>query len=118
MPTRPGRLPYRSRAFAERMPGVPLLANMTEFGKSELLDAATLRSIGINMVIYPVTLMRLAMGAVARALGPIAAEGGQQSLVGQMQTRAELYEVIGYHEYDEFDKRVAQINERREGPQP
>lgn len=85
---------------------VPLLANMTEFGKSELLDARTLESVGINMVIYPVTLLRLAMGAVEAGLRTIAAQGSQESLVAQMQTRTRLYELLHYQEYNAFDSRI------------
>ena len=96
----------------------PVLANMTEFGKSQLLSTKALESLGVNLVIYPVTLLRLAMGAVGRGLGTIAAEGGQQSLIGQMQTRAELYEVIRYQEYDEFDKQVAGSYEEKERVEP
>ena len=60
---------------------VPLLANMTEFGKSPLLSAATLESLGFNLVIYPVTLLRLAMGAIEDGLRTLLAEGSQASLV-------------------------------------
>ncbi len=85
---------------------VPLLANMTEFGKSELLSAATLAEIGVNMVIYPVTMLRLAMGAVEAGLADIAKEGSQASIVGRMQTRARLYELLDYQSYDAFDARI------------
>lgn len=85
----------------------PLLANMTEFGKSELLSTSTLSSLGVNLVIYPVTLLRLAMAAALRGLEVIAAEGSQQSLLGQMQTRAELYELLDYDGYSAFDSGVA-----------
>jgi methylisocitrate lyase len=85
---------------------VPLLANMTEFGKSELLDAATLESVGVNVVIYPVTTLRLAMGAVEQGLELIAQEGAQASLIPQMQTRGRLYALLGYDEYRAFDADV------------
>ncbi|WP_067479405.1 methylisocitrate lyase [Actinomadura hibisca] len=85
---------------------VPLLANMTEFGKSTLLTAGTLRDIGVNAVIYPVTLLRLAMGAVTRALETITADGTQAALVSDMQTRAELYDLLGYADYAKFDTTV------------
>ncbi|RBQ16916.1 methylisocitrate lyase [Spongiactinospora rosea] len=85
---------------------VPLLANMTEFGKSELLPAATLRDLGINVVIYPVTLLRLAMGAVTEALRVIEADGTQAGLVERMQTRAELYDLLDYSGYTAFDEDV------------
>ncbi|PJI95165.1 methylisocitrate lyase [Luteimicrobium subarcticum] len=82
---------------------VPVLANMTEFGKSELFTAAQLQDAGVRMVIYPVTLLRVAMGAVERALDEIASAGTQRALVGDMQTRARLYEVIDYAGYNRFD---------------
>ena len=82
---------------------VPILANMTEFGKSELLDTTTLRNIGINMVIYPVTSLRLAMGAIEAGLTEIRDEGTQAGVLDQMQTRKRLYEVIDYEDYNQFD---------------
>jgi methylisocitrate lyase len=91
---------------ARRAIGVPILANMTEFGKTKLLTARELSEIGVNVVIYPVTLLRLAMGAAERALSVIDAEGTQESLVGEMQTRARLYELIDYPGYNEFDDSV------------
>ncbi len=85
---------------------VPLLANMTEFGKTTLLTAGTLRDLGVNAVIYPVTLLRLAMGAVTEALAAIDADGTQAALVDRMQTRAELYDLLGYADYAKFDTTV------------
>jgi methylisocitrate lyase len=85
---------------------VPILANMTEFGKSELFTTAQLAGIGINIVIYPVTLLRSAMGAAERTLDLIAAEGTQQSAVVAMQTRARLYELLDYEAYNSFDSSV------------
>ncbi|MFJ6512543.1 methylisocitrate lyase [Streptomyces sp. NPDC091406] len=85
---------------------VPLLANMTEFGKGPLLDVATLESLGYNIALYPVTLFRLAMGAVEDGLRTLAADGTQQALLPRMQTRSRLYEVLGYEEYGAFDSAV------------
>lgn len=85
---------------------VPLLANMTEFGKGPLLDAATLENLGYNIALYPVTLFRLAMGAVEDGLAALAADGTQQALLPRMQTRSRLYEVLGYEEYGAFDSAV------------
>ncbi|MDA8290372.1 MAG: methylisocitrate lyase [Actinomycetota bacterium] len=82
---------------------VPILANMTEFGKSPLLSASTLRSLGVDVVIYPVTLLRLAMGAVEAGLREIRDAGTQESLVPSMQTRARLYELVDYEAYGAFD---------------
>jgi methylisocitrate lyase len=85
---------------------VPLLANMTEFGKSKLPQARQLSSLGINIVIYPVTTLRLAMKAIEDGLATIKSEGTQESLVKRMQTRAELYELLGYARYAKFDKDI------------
>ncbi|MFF3095050.1 methylisocitrate lyase [Streptomyces cyaneofuscatus] len=85
---------------------VPLLANMTEFGKGPLLNAATLENLGYNIALYPVTLFRLAMGAVEDGLAALAADGTQQALLPRMQTRSRLYEVLGYEEYGAFDSAV------------
>ena len=85
---------------------VPLLANMTEFGKTPLLDVATLELLGFNVVIYPVTTLRIAMGAVEAGLRTIAATGTQESVVPVMQTRARLYELLDYAEYNQFDSTV------------
>jgi len=85
---------------------VPLLANMTEFGKSKLLNATQLQNLGFNMVIYPVTTLRLAMGAVERGLKQIQKEGSQESLLPAMQTRKELYELTQYERYNEFDQSI------------
>ncbi|MET1154038.1 methylisocitrate lyase [Arthrobacter sp.] len=85
---------------------VPVLANMTEFGKSDLFTAEALSSVGVNMVIYPVTLLRSAMGAAERTLDAIKAEGTQQSQVPNMLTRARLYELVDYEAYNQFDTSV------------
>ena len=85
---------------------VPILANMTEFGKSELFTNEQLASVGINIVIYPVSLLRLAMGAAERGLDTILAEGSLQSQVANMQTRARLYELLDYEAYSAFDSSV------------
>ena len=85
---------------------VPILANMTEFGKSELFTTTQLANIGINIVIYPVSLLRLAMGAAERGLDALAAEGSLNSSVQHMQTRARLYELLDYEAYNAFDTSV------------
>ena len=85
---------------------VPILANMTEFGKSELLDARTLESLGVNLVIYPVTLLRLAMGAADRGLRELAEQGTQTGLLDQMQHRRELYDLLDYADYNAFDENI------------
>lgn len=85
---------------------VPLLANMTEFGKSKLLTAKQLSDLGFNIVIYPVTTLRLAMKAIEDGLAAIKRDGTQESVLSRMQTRAELYELIRYKDYEQFDKDV------------
>ncbi|MGW5575056.1 methylisocitrate lyase [Nocardia thailandica] len=82
---------------------VPLLANMTEFGKSALIPAATLESIGYNAVIYPVSSLRLAMHAAETGLREIHAEGTQAGLLARMQPRSRLYALLRYARYGEFD---------------
>jgi methylisocitrate lyase len=89
---------------------VPILANMTEFGKSELFTKDQLANIGINMVIYPVSLLRLAMGAAMRGLDALQQDGNLQSVVPQMQTRAELYELLDYEAYNQFDSEIFNFN--------
>jgi methylisocitrate lyase len=85
---------------------VPLLANMTEFGKSELFSAQQLADVGVNIVIHPVSLLRTAMGAAERALDALLAEGSLNSQVQHMQTRARLYELLDYEAYNAFDTSV------------
>lgn len=82
---------------------VPVLANMTEFGKSELFTTQQLADIGINIVIYPVSLLRLAMGAAMRGLDSLKENGTLAHVVPQMQTRAELYDTLDYETYNSFD---------------
>ncbi len=83
---------------------VPLLANMTEFGKSKLFSKSELESLGYNMVIYPMTNFRLAMQAVEKGLQEIKAKGTQEGLIDNMQTRKHLYEILRYEDYNQFDQ--------------
>lgn len=82
---------------------VPVLANMTEFGKSELFTREQLAETGVALIIYPVTSLRAAMGAVERTLDVLREQGTQQPAVGQMMTRARLYELVDYEAYNAFD---------------
>lgn len=86
---------------------VPLLANMTEFGKSDLFTHEQLAAVGVNLVIHPVSLLRTAMGAAERALDTLAADGNLDAEVPAMQTRARLYELVDYAGYAAFDENVA-----------
>ncbi|GGL11949.1 methylisocitrate lyase [Nocardia jinanensis] len=85
---------------------VPILANMTEFGKSELFTTDQLRDVGVNLVIYPVTLLRTALGAMERTLQTIGRNGTQLDAVPQMLTRARLYDLVDYARYNNFDAGV------------
>ncbi len=85
---------------------VPILANMTEFGQSALFTVDELAGVGVNMVIYPVTLLRSAMGAAERVLEAIQADGTQEAQVSSMLTRARLYDLVDYEAYNRFDTGV------------
>ena len=85
---------------------VPLLANMTEFGKSDLLTTLQLADIGYNVVIYPVTTLRLGMFAVEEGMREIEAKGTQSGLIDRMQHRSRLYELLRYADYNQFDDEI------------
>lgn len=91
------------RRFRKAVDG-PLVANMTEFGKSPLVPFDELAAIGYSLVLFPVTLLRLAMKAVGEGLAEIKATGSQRNLLGRMQTRQELYDILGYADYEQRDK--------------
>jgi methylisocitrate lyase len=76
---------------------------MTEFGKNKLLDATTLANLGINVVIYPATLLRLAMRAAETGLAELAERGTQERLLDRMQPRRDLYDLLDYQSYNAFD---------------
>jgi methylisocitrate lyase len=88
------------------MPGVKLLANMTEFGRTPFFTASEFEAMGYKMVIWPVSAFRVANKAQARLYAAIRKDGGTQNLIGEMQTRAELYEAIGYHRYEALDASI------------
>lgn len=83
---------------------VPLVANMTEFGKSPLLPVSRLAEMGYAAVLYPVTLLRVAMKGVEAALAMLATDGTQQELLDLMQTRQELYDLLRYKDYEDRDR--------------
>jgi len=85
---------------------VPILANMTEFGKSDLFTTDQLRDVGVNIVIWPVSLLRIAMGAAGRALDTLDTEGHLTGKLDEMQHRADLYDLIDYEQYNRFDTSV------------
>ena len=83
---------------------VPVLANMTEFGKSDLFSTSQLRDAGVQIVIWPVSLLRMAMGAAGRALDTLNDEGHLTSRLGEMQHRADLYDLLDYEAYNHCDQ--------------
>lgn len=85
---------------------VPILANMTEFGKSQLFTTQQLHGAGVSMIIYPVSLQRQALGAMERLLTTIREDGTQQAQVENMLTRKRLYELVDYTGYNQFDSGV------------
>ena len=85
---------------------VPMLANMTEFGKSNLFTTRQLREVGVNLVIWPVSLLRMAMGAAERALETLQTDGSLTSELPQMQHRRDLYDLLDYEGYNKFDASV------------
>ncbi|MBN9176596.1 MAG: methylisocitrate lyase [Microbacterium sp.] len=93
---------------------VPVLANMTEFGKSELFSTARLKDAGVQIVIWPVSLLRMAMGAAGRALDTLNEEGHLTSQLDQMQHRADLYDLLDYEAYNHFDQSVFNFQITRE----
>ena len=87
-----------------------LLANMTEFGKSKLLDKKQLENLGYNIVIYPVSTQRLAMHNVEMGLKSIFNDGHQNNIIDKMQTRKRLYELVEYEKYNTPDKKITDFS--------
>jgi methylisocitrate lyase len=87
------------RKFADAV-GVPVLANLTEFGATPFFTVDELRSAGVAIAIYPVSAFRAMSAAALKVYNAIRKDGTQKSVVDAMQTRAELYEVLGYHAYE------------------
>ena len=96
------------RTFAKAMPGVKLLANMTEFGQTPFFTASEFQAMGYRMVIWPVSSLRVANKAQAKLYAALRRDGGTQSMLDQMQTRAELYDTIGYHQYEALDASIVE----------
>lgn len=91
------------REFARRMPGVTLLANMTEFGRTPFFTADEFQAMGYGMVIWPVSHLRVAAKGIEELYAAIRRDGGTHGMVDRMQTRAQLYETIGYSAYEALD---------------
>ncbi len=94
------------REFARRVPGVPLLANMTEFGRTPFFTADEFEAMGYRMVIWPVSSLRVANKAQQRLYAALARDGGTHAMVDEMQTRAELYRTIGLADYEALDASI------------
>ncbi|HYE91034.1 MAG TPA: methylisocitrate lyase [Terriglobales bacterium] len=94
------------RRFADAV-RCPLLANMTEFGKTPLMAAADLERLGYKMVIWPVTAVRMLARTMDECYAELARTGTQAALIGRMQSRADLYALIGYHDYEALDATIA-----------
>jgi len=98
------------RVFAERMAkagvDLPLLANMTEFGKTPYLSVKDFEDAGYRLVLFPVTALRIAAKAVETMLEELKARGSQRDALPRMLTRQELYDILGYHEYEERERRL------------
>lgn len=94
------------RDIAGRLPGVMLLANMTEFGRTPNLTAAELQELGYRMVIWPVSSLRVANKAQAKLYEALRRDGSTLAMQPEMQTRAELYEIIRLHDYEALDASI------------
>jgi len=97
------------KLFAQRVKG-PLLANMTEFGKTPLISASEFKEMGYKYVIFPVTIFRVAARAMEKALKILLEEGTQAKLIPDMMSRSELYEVINYKFYENLDKHIFSLS--------
>ncbi len=98
--------PEEFRAVAEAVQ-IPLLANMTEFGRTPLLSVETFRRLGYRIVIFPVTALRVAMRAVAELFQDLREKGTQADWIPRMQTRRELYDLLRYDAYEALDRKLA-----------
>ena len=94
------------RAFAEAVQG-PKMANMTEFGRTPYFTTEKFQDMGYAIVIWPATSMRVAAGAMAELYAHIREHGGAEALIGKMPTRDELYQTIGYYDYEALDESIA-----------
>ncbi len=94
--------------FARLVPDVPLMANMTEFGKTPFITASEFQAMGYRMVIWPVSSLRVANKAQQNLFAALKRDGGTHNMIDQMQTRAELYATIGLHDYEALDASIVQ----------
>jgi methylisocitrate lyase len=100
--------PEMFKEFARRMPDVPLLANMTEFGMTPFITASEFQAMGYRMVIWPVSSLRVANKAQQNLFAALKRDGGTHNMIDRMQTRTELYATIGLHDYEALDASIVQ----------
>ncbi|MEB3758240.1 MAG: methylisocitrate lyase, partial [Desulfurococcales archaeon] len=98
------------KEFAHKI-SVPLLANMTEFGKTPYYTIDQFKEWGYKLVIFPVTLLRISLGAMREALKVIREKGTQRGILGKMMTRHEFYDLIGYSKYEEQDSYIDRVTQ-------
>ena len=98
--------PDMFRAFAEALPHVPLLANMTEFGKTPFIRASDFEAMGYRMLIWPVSSLRVANKAQEKLYATMRRDGSTEAMIGEMQTRAELYDMINLPAYEALDSSI------------
>ena len=96
------------REVAAALPGIKLLANMTEFGRTPYLTAAEFQELGYRMVIWPVSSLRVANRAQTKLYAALRRDGSTQAMLPEMQTRAELYEMIGLRDYEALDASIVE----------
>ena len=105
------------RKFADAV-GIPILANMTEFGKTPLYTTAELTSAGVRLILYPLSAFRAMNAAALNVYQTLRLEGTQQGVVDTMQTRAELYDLINYHEYEQKLDQLTNHHESEQSSNP
>jgi len=103
--------PDEFREFRRKI-RLPLMANMTEFGRTPYLTANEFEELGYNVVIFPVTAFRAMMQTVKKTLALLKTEGTQKGMLGSLMTRKEFYELIGYYRYEEEDARALRAAKR------
>jgi methylisocitrate lyase len=96
------------REFARKMPGVPLLANMTEFGKTPFFTAGEFEAMGYRMVIWPVSSLRVANKAQEKLYATLHRDGATKAMLNDMQSRTELYDLIGLNAFETLDASILQ----------
>ena len=93
---------------------VPVLANLTEFGRTPMFTVDELRQVGVKLVLYPLSAFRAMNAAALKVYSTLRQAGTQQSVLNTMQTRAELYDVLGYHAFEQkLDQLFAKEEENK-----